>query len=418
MHGVEKFDSQGGDGGRDKARCVREGDFQQGIAGKKILLLSVPAGAGHTRVAEAIRACAAADYGDVKAIHLDAMAFATPRLRKVYTDFYLLLVKRMPGLWRHVYRLTDEAPTDGWINRLRRWIERRDCRLLAAEVAALAPDAIVCTHFQPAEILSQQIAAGTQDCPVWVQVTDFDLHRMWIHPHIAGYFAANDEVAFRMREQGIPAQAIHVAGIPTMPAFSMPLDRAECARALGLDPALKTILLMGGGAGLGGLSRVADKLLAIPGDFQLIALAGKNAAELAALQRLAVRHPGRLAPQGFTDRVERLMACADLVVTKPGGATSAECLAMGLPMIVNAPIPGQEEHNANYLLEHGAALKASDLSTLEYRVRYLLAHPEQLQAMAARARALGRPHAAMQVLETVLYQCEQLREHKSEEAYG
>ena len=110
---------------------MRQGDFQQGIAGKKILLLSVPAGAGHTRVAEAIRSRAAADYGDVKVIHLDAMAFAAPRLRKVYTDFYLLLIGRMPGLWRHVYRLTDEANPDGWCNRLRRWVERRDCRLLA-----------------------------------------------------------------------------------------------------------------------------------------------------------------------------------------------------------------------------------------------------------------------------------------------
>ena len=397
---------------------MRQGDFQQGIAGKKILLLSVPAGAGHTRVAEAIRARAAVDHGDIKVIHLDAMAFAAPRLRKVYTDFYLLLIGRMPGLWRHVYRLTDEARPDGWFNRLRRWIERRDCRLLTAEIAALAPDAIVCTHFQPAEILSQQIAAGALACPVWVQVTDFDLHRMWLHPHVTGYFAASDEVAFRMRAQGIPAHAIHVAGIPTMPAFSQPHDRAECARALGLDPALTTLLLMGGGAGLGGLSRVAEKLLAIPGDFQLIALAGRNAAELAALQRLAPRYPGRLAPLGFTDRVERLMACADLVVTKPGGATSAECLALGLPMILNAPIPGQEEHNANYLLEHGVALKASDLSTLEYRVRHLLAHPEILRAMALRARALGRPHAATQVLETVLLQCAPRREHESEKAYG
>ena len=399
---------------RRKARFVREGDLQRRIAAKTIVVLSVPAGAGHTRVAEAIRSRAAADHADVKVVHLDAMAFATPRLRKVYTDFYLWLIGRVPGLWRHVYRLTDAARPDGLLNRLRRWIERRDCRLLAAEITALAPDAIVCTHFQPAEILSQQIAAGTLDCPLWVQVTDFDLHRMWIHPHVAGYFAANDEVAFRMREQGIPAHAIHVAGIPTMPAFALEHDRAECARALGLDPALKTILLMGGGAGLGGLSRVAEKLLSIPGDFQLIVLAGRNAAELAALQRLAVRHPGRLAPQGFTDRVERLMACADLVVTKPGGATSAECLAMGLPMIVNAPIPGQEEHNANYLLEHGVALKASDLSTLEYRIRYLLAHPDKLHEMAACARALGRPHAALQVLETVLVQCNS----KSEEAYG
>lgn len=383
------------------------------MAGKTILVLSVPAGAGHTRVAEAIRACAL-DHGDATVIHLDAMAFATARLRKVYTDFYILLIKHAPELWRHVYRLTDQASPHGLFNRLRRWIERRDSRLLVEHIAALRPDAVVCTHFQPAEILSGLRALGKFQCPVWVQVTDFDLHRMWIHPQIAGYFAANDEVAYRLRSHGVPQQAIHVAGIPTMPGFSQQHERAACAHALGLDPALPTLLLMGGGAGLGGLSRVAQQLLAIPGDFQLIALAGKNAAELAALHRLAARFPGRLAPHGFTDGVERLMACADLVITKPGGSTTAECLAMGLPMIVNAPIPGQEEQNANYLLEHGAALKAVDLPSLEYRIRHLLAHPELLAEMGARARQLGRPHAARQVLETVLYQQQSL----SEEVYG
>jgi len=382
---------------------MKEGDLQRTLAGKHVLVLSVPAGAGHVRVAEAIRSCASAEYGGATVTHLDAMAYATPRLRKVYTDFYLGLVRHAPWLWRHVYRFTDEASPDGWFNRLRRRIEARDSRRLLAEIAARQPGAIVCTHFQPAELLSRQAAAGALPCPVWVQITDFDLHRMWVHPQVAGYFAPNEEVAFRLREQGIPARAIQVAGIPTMPAFSQRHDRAECARELGLDPGLKTFLLMGGGAGLGGLSRVARQLLQIPGDFQLIVLAGRNAAELAALQALAFEHPGRLAPQGYTDRVERLMACADLVITKPGGATSAECLAMGLPMIVHAPIPGQEEHNANYLLEQGAALKAVDLPTLEYRVRYLMAHPAKLDEMAERARLLGRPHAARQVLETVLY---------------
>jgi len=379
-------------------------DLRDYMAGKTILVLSVPAGAGHTRAADAIHACALPS--GASAIHLDALAYATPRLRKVYTDVYLWLVRRAPWLWSQVYRLSDRAAPQGRLHRLRRWIERRDCRRLVREIAALRPDAIVCTHFQPAEILSRQIAAGALDCPVWVQVTDFDLHRMWIHPHIAGYFAASDEVAFRMRAQGVPADAIHVTGIPIMPAFARPPERAGCARELGLDPALTTLLLMGGGAGLGGLCAVARRLLAIPGNFQLIVLAGKNAAELAALRTLAAAYPGRLAALGHTDRVERPMACADLAITKPGGITSAECLALGLPMIVHAPIPGQEERNANFLLEHGAALKAFDLPSLEYRIRYLMAHPARLAEMRARARALGRPRAAMQVLETILEQRE------------
>jgi processive 1,2-diacylglycerol beta-glucosyltransferase len=372
------------------------------MAGKKILLLSVPAGAGHTRVAEAIQAYATAAGADIEADHLAATDFAAPRLRIVYTSLYLFLVKRLPAVWSLIYRGTNRAAADGWIDRLRRRVERYDSRALVAEVARRAPDIVVCTHFLPAAILSHEVGAGRLRCRVWVQVTDFDLHRMWVHPHIAGYFAASEEVAFQLRRQGVAAQAIHVTGIPVLPGFASRPGRLEHAHALGLDPWVTTVLLMGGGAGLGNLSGIARHLLETNPALQLIVLAGRNAGQLEALRQLAADYPGRLSPQGYTGHVERLMACADLVITKPGGSTTAECLAMGLPMIVNAPIPGQEECNANYLLEQGAALLASDLPTLEYRVRYLLGCPARLKAMRVRARELGRPRAAMQVVATVL----------------
>ena len=290
------------------------------------------------------------------------------------------------------------------MQRLRRGVERLNTRALMQQIAVFAPDAIICTHFLPAELLSRALRHAQLACPVWVQVTDFDLHRMWVHESMQGYFAATDEVAFRMRHAGIAAERIHVTGIPIMPAFAQLPDRVQCAQALGLDARRTTILLMGGGAGLGSLDTIAARLLALQGDFQLIVLAGKNAAALSALQVLAAAYPGRLLAQGFSPEVERLMACADLVITKPGGLTTSECLALGLPMIVNAPIPGQEERNADYLLEQGVALKAFDAVTLEYRVRLLLAHPQQLQAMRAKALALGRPHAARAVLAQVLVQ--------------
>ncbi|GAB3455397.1 glycosyltransferase [Massilia terrae] len=358
------------------------------------------------RVAEALRVEAAQALPDAEAIHLDALEFVTPRLRRIYSQFYLSLVQRAPSLWSHVYRMTNEARPGGWTNRIRRRVERRDCQKLVDEIARIEPELIICTHFLPAEILSQQIGAGELSCPVWVQVTDYDLHRMWVHPHIDGYFATNSEVAFRMREQGIAPGTIHVTGMPIMPAFSRKPERAGCARELGLDPGVTTFLLMGGGAGIGGLSATARRVLDLPGKFQLIALAGKNEAELAKLQALAAAHPGKLAPQGYTNKVERLMACADLVITKPGGVTTAECLAMGLPMIVMSPIPGQEDRNANYVLEHGAALRAFDLPSLEYRLRYLMAHPGKLDAMRSRAQMLGRVDAAGRVIKTVLKKVE------------
>jgi processive 1,2-diacylglycerol beta-glucosyltransferase len=374
---------------------------------KRILLLSVSAGAGHVRAAQAIEAYAARDGHAgggpaAVALHLDVMDFVTPAFRKLYTDFYIKLVNKAPALWGYLYHATHDAPKDSSMQRLRRGVERLNTHALMKQIAAFRPDAIICTHFLPAELLSRALRERQLACPVWVQVTDFDLHRMWVHERMQGYFAATDEVAYRMRHEGIPAERIHVTGIPIMPAFAQVPERVQCAQAFGLDPQRTTILLMGGGAGLGSLDTIAARLLALPGDFQLIVLAGKNAAALAALQVLVAEYPGRLLAQGFTSEVERLMACADLVITKPGGLTTSECLALGLPMIVNAPIPGQEERNADYLLEQGVALKAFDAVTLEYRVRLLLDHPEQLQAMRAKALALGRPRAALDVLGQVL----------------
>jgi processive 1,2-diacylglycerol beta-glucosyltransferase len=107
---------------------------------------------------------------------------------------------------------------------------------------------------------------------------------------------------------------------------------------------------------------------------------------------------------GFTTTVERIMAAADFAVTKPGGLTSSECLAMNLPMLAISPIPGQEERNADFLLESGAALKAVDAAALEFKIRHLLEHPGVLAAMRERMRAVARPHAARDVLERVSLQ--------------
>ena len=369
---------------------------------RRILLLSVSAGAGHVRAAEALCAVASEHPARVATTHLDVMKFVPRAFSAVYRDLYVGLVNRHPSVWRYLYDSTNDARPDALMQRTRRLVERLNTRALGKAVAAEDPAAIICTHFLPAELLAREVARGEMKCPVWVTVTDFDLHRMWVIPGMRGYFAANAEVAFRMKAQGLSPDAIHETGIPVMPAFAQKLDRGQCASELGLDAKRTTILLMGGGEGLGGLATLAQRLLAVDGDFQLIALAGRNAAALADLQALAPRYPGRLVAHGFTDKVERLMACADFAITKPGGLTTSECLAVGLPMIVNAPIPGQEERNADLLLQEGVAVKALDLSTLEFRVRELLQHPERLAAMRSRALAIGRPHAARSVLDVVL----------------
>ncbi|WP_198148821.1 MGDG synthase family glycosyltransferase [Luteibacter yeojuensis] len=375
---------------------------------RRILLLSVSAGAGHVRAADALDATVATlavQGGAVEARHLDVMDFVPSSFRRIYADFYLSLITRYPRIWGMLYRITGDARPDAVVQRMRRTIERLNTRRLRAAIADFAPDAIICTHFLPAEMLARQIRKGRVTAPVYLQVTDFDLHRMWVVPGMTGYFAASPEIAHRMHAVGLPMERVHTTGIPVMPAFAETHDRAALVASFGMDPARPAYLVMGGGAGVGALDELADALLCAGGDFQLVVLAGRNAGMLARLRKLADgKHAGRLFPQGYTKHVERLMACCDLAITKPGGLTTSECLAMGLPMIVNAPIPGQEERNADYLMEQGAAWKAIDAVALAWRINALHDDPSQLAGMAARARAIGRPQAARDVIDIVLAQ--------------
>lgn len=383
------------------------------MGARKLLILSVSAGAGHVRAAEALRTTAGALYPGVEAIHMDLMEWVPKLFRTFYAESFLYVVERHPELWGWLYGKTDRPKDGSKLEALRKGVERLNTTRFLKMLKDLDPDHVICTHFLPAQLLSRKLAKGAFKLPVWVQVTDFDVHRLWVHEGLSGYFAASEEVAWRMADRGIDRETIAVTGIPIMPAFSAPLDKAACARELGLDPGRPTLLLMAGGAGVGagvaggGMDRTAARLLALDegardGGFQVVALAGRNLGLLEDLKALAASHPGRLVPMGFTRTIERAMAAADIAITKPGGLSTSECLAMGLPMILVNPIPGQEERNADYLLENGAALKAYDAAGLLFRVRQLMSDPGRLRALKERSLALGRPRAAADVLARVL----------------
>jgi processive 1,2-diacylglycerol beta-glucosyltransferase len=136
---------------------------------------------------------------------------------------------------------------------------------------------------------------------------------------------------------------------------------------------------------------------------QVVVVCGRNQAlrrDLAALER---RHPTHLL--GFVTNMHEWMAAADLVITKPGGLTSSEALALGKPLFVLNPIPGQEAANSDFLLEHGAAAKANRVEDLPYRLEQLLGS-RKLAQMARAARRIGRPGAAADICQAVLARLE------------
>lgn len=90
------------------------------------------------------------------------------------------------------------------------------------------------------------------------------------------------------------------------------------------------------------------------------------------------------------------------MVGKAGGLTTSEVLARAMPMALIAPIPGQEERNADHLLEAGAAIRCNNLPVAAWKIAKLLADPARLERMREAARSLGRPSAAAFIAEDAL----------------
>ena len=125
--------------------------------------------------------------------------------------------------------------------------------------------------------------------------------------------------------------------------------------------------------------------------FQVMVVTGRNEALRQQLATCDWRHATRVL--GFVNHMPELMAAADLIVTKPGGLTASEALAVGRPLLLVNPIPGQEEANAGFLLERGAAAKVNRVEDLGFRVAELL-DQRRLRRMTTAAHRLGKPDAA------------------------
>jgi processive 1,2-diacylglycerol beta-glucosyltransferase len=213
------------------------------------------------------------------------------------------------------------------------------------------------------------------------------------------YCVAAEETKARLVARGAPAANAVATGIPIAAKFLSKPDARVVRKTLGLRDDLPVFLVLSGGFGMGPVAEILAELDKVPQSFQTVVVTGRNEElrrDLAAQNR---RHPTHVL--GFTTNMHELMAIADLILTKPGGLTSSEALAMGKPLFILNPIPGQEAANSDFLLERGAAAKVNRVEDLPFRIEQLLGS-KKLGEMAKAAKSLGRPQSAQAVCKEVL----------------
>ena len=369
----------------------------------RILVLSVKAGAGHLRAAQAVTHAIRERFPNVEVVSADALEYTNAAFRKGYTEGYETLVRNLPSVWERIYESLETKPADSNAKKLATLWSRLNTKHLLMFVENFKPDVIACTHFLPAEVLGAQRAKGKLRAPVYTILTDYDIHSMWIQEGVTGYFVASSEMAHALREKGIGTASVEVSGIPILPEFAREYPPRETMRqTLGLNPAQRTVLVAAGGFGMMSADDAVKLLAGHLPEAQFLAVAGRNAELEKRLKKLARAYKGRVKPFGFVDNMHELMAASDLAVSKSGGLTTSECLAMGLPMLVFNPIPGQEERNAIYLREHGAGLWARTPAQMLFKVKALLDDPKRLADMQEAARRIARPRAAFDIAERLM----------------
>jgi processive 1,2-diacylglycerol beta-glucosyltransferase len=365
----------------------------------RVLLLSASVGAGHLRAAEALEAAARQAHPGVYLECHDVLKLTNAVFRRLYGKTYLDLVNTAPHLLGMLYDWLDRPVKKDFGDRLRRLVQKLN--LLKFEKLVLRGnwDLVISTHFLPVELIAHLRREGKVDVPQVTVCTDFATHRLWCNQPCEQYFCATQEGAQYLEFFGIPRETIEVTGIPIHPDFSTAKDRSALLVKHCASEDRPIVLQMCGGFGVGPVEAIYKSLLSIDTPLHVIVVAGKNEALKQELSQLAVPPRHRASILGFTKEMHELMAIADIVVTKPGGLTTSESLASGLPMIVANPIPGQETRNSDYLLENGAGVKIDHPSLLAGKLSKILTDETQLTRLQANARKLGRPRAAFDVLE-------------------
>ena len=367
---------------------------------KKVLILSAAVGAGHLRAAEAIEKEFKRQNPAAEVKNIDVLNYTNLLFRRLYGKAYLDMVNKMPEVLGWMYDSLDKP----WQNERRRLaLDRLNTRLLVKFLKQYQPDIAVCTHFLPAEIISWLKAKGKISFPQAIVVTDFDVHAMWLCHHFERYFVALDETGAHLAKLGIPTDKITVSGIPIDPVFAETKDKRAMREKYDLEKEKLTILVSAGGFGVGNIENLLIALSDLQTPAQILAICGRNEELKERLETLAVEKLNNervtFKPFGFTKDMDELMSASDLIVGKPGGLTTSEAMAKGLIFVVVNPIPGQEERNADHLLEKGCAIKCNNLPVLAYKIDELITDETRFETMKANVAKFARTNAAREIVQ-------------------
>lgn len=354
---------------------------------------------GHRQATVAIQEALRKIDQTVEAPAVNGFGYTYPLLEKVVNSAYMSVIRLCPQVWDYMY---DNPKIINNTTRIKKFLFRKSHQKIDRLFQRYTPDTVVCTQAFPCGMVADYKMAHGLDTTLIGVLTDFAPHSYWINPGIDYYIVPSEDTRQRFINKGVSEDKIKVFGIPMRAKFAERLNKQEIAEKLGLNLKTPTVLVMGGGQGLGPIKTILQSLDTIPMPFQVIVIAGKNKKILSSLHRYAEITKHKVLIYEFANNVDELMEISNLIITKPGGMTTCECLTKGLPMAIVNPIPGQEVRNMDFLIQEGVAIRISYTDQVGIEVENLLKSPERLAKMRRCALKHSKPHAAFDIARLIL----------------
>lgn len=366
---------------------------------QRIVILMSDTGGGHRASGEAIQEALNLTYGPttIQVTLVDVFKQYTPYPFSRFPAWYPTIIARGARLWGPGFKVSDGMTRIQTVARAVYPYARPAFRRLIREHPA---DIYVSVH--PVLTMPAMRALGKRRPPFITVVTDLvTAHALWFYPRVDEIIVPTEGAYQRALRHKVPAHKLKVIGLPISQRFSAPPgDKRALRQGLGWHSDALTVLVVGGGEGMGPLYEIATGIGEAGLPLQLAVVCGRNASLRERLNHVAWKIPAHL--YGFVTNMPDLMRAADLIVTKAGPSSVIEAINAGLPIVLSGALPGQEDGNVRFVVDNGAGRWAPGPDNVVVAVRELTAaDPAALAEAAANARRLARPQAAMEIAKEI-----------------
>jgi processive 1,2-diacylglycerol beta-glucosyltransferase len=371
---------------------------------RRILVLTLSFGSGHVRAAQAVARELRRQEPDADVMVCDALEGSRLLFRAIYVWPYWAMVRYAPSLWGRFFAARvargdrATAPT---------WAFHRGCAHVFKLIEEFRPETIVACEVAACELAALAKREALTRARLVNVITDHEAEPVWVKAEADAYAVADEGVREQLCAWGADASRVTVCGIPTDAAFHTRHDAEETRRRHGVSNDAHLVLLMGGGMGPTRMDKVAASLCRADVPLHVVAVTGRDARARRRLARLKAEPPVTLRVLGWAEDVAALMQAADVLLTKPGGLTTAEAALSALPSVFFDAIHGPEQRNAARVAEAGAALIADSHEAAAVATLSLLRDERERRRMSERASKLSRPDAAAVIARLALDACAQ-----------